>query len=371
MRRLALLFLLVGMAWPAYSVEPVTVAQLEIELAAAHGKRDAALAKRLSQLELTERLSTLRLAHWQAVLPGDKARQALIAVADASAFLDLPAKDIPEMEAPDRAAQDALLAKTDFYVGETISRLPNFFAKEDAIQFADRPANRSNSPDNGLSGRTLHVVDKHSAIVRYVGGQEELEAAAAKNNRPGSEQQLTTKGVFGTILGAVLDDAFRGSSAWSHWEQGTGGPIAVFSYVVPREKSHYAVYIPHDPEHLAKVTGYHGEIGVDLATGAILRLTMLADLKPTGPVRNADILVEYGPVEIAGVTYICPLRSIARSLARPFDVFRDVYGSSQRGRALMDFQLSDIAFRDYHLFRSEVRVLGEADADQDGNPQNR
>src|ERR1035438_2422175 len=87
MRNLAVL-LLICICLPAFAAEPVTVAQLEKTLAAAHGKSDASTAQRLAEMELTERLSSAKLAYWNANLRGDKARQALIALADASAFLD-------------------------------------------------------------------------------------------------------------------------------------------------------------------------------------------------------------------------------------------------------------------------------------------
>jgi hypothetical protein len=48
-----------------------------------------------------------------------------------------------------------------------------------------------------------------------------------------------------------------------------------------------------------------------IATGAILRLTMEADLTGDLPIVRPQVLVEYGPVDIAGQPYICPVKSIA------------------------------------------------------------
>ena len=45
---------------------PITVAELEQLLAAAHGQSDGKVAKQLSDLELTERASSIRLARWEA-----------------------------------------------------------------------------------------------------------------------------------------------------------------------------------------------------------------------------------------------------------------------------------------------------------------
>jgi hypothetical protein len=59
--------------------------------------------------------------------------------------------------------------------------------------------------------------------------------------------------------------------------------------------------------------GYHGEIAIDPLSGAILRLELVADLKSSTPLVRSDIMIEYGPAEIGGKTYICPVRSVSIS----------------------------------------------------------
>jgi len=73
------------------------VEQLENTLAAAHEKKDQEIAKRLGGMELSERLSSPRLQKIQADLPEKKSRTALLVLADASAFLQLPAAEIPQL----------------------------------------------------------------------------------------------------------------------------------------------------------------------------------------------------------------------------------------------------------------------------------
>jgi hypothetical protein len=112
---LAPLLLLVGVTLPVFAAKRVTVVNLEQMLASSRHTSDANIAKQLFELELTERLSEDRLAQLAADLPGPLARQALTAVADASAFLDLPAADIPSIGVPDLAAQRSMLALTMDY----------------------------------------------------------------------------------------------------------------------------------------------------------------------------------------------------------------------------------------------------------------
>src|ERR1700761_6647189 len=75
--------------------ERVTIAQLENILTQAQSLPDGDLAAKLSTLQLTERLAPARAEHWQTALSGVKSKRALLGLADRSAFLALPAEDIP------------------------------------------------------------------------------------------------------------------------------------------------------------------------------------------------------------------------------------------------------------------------------------
>src|ERR1035441_4617403 len=112
MKRFASIFVVLMLALPAWAAKRVTVDQLEQILTASRYNPDAEVARHLSDLELTERLSSTRIARWKAILPGDKAQAALVALADASEFLDPPAAEIPATAPPDLAAQRRILALT-------------------------------------------------------------------------------------------------------------------------------------------------------------------------------------------------------------------------------------------------------------------
>ena len=110
---------------PNVVAKHVTVEQLEEVLNAAHGKSDREVAQRLSNLELTEQLSKTKLSSWSADLRGPKAREALVALADASVFLAPPSSEVPGDAAPDASAQKPV-SLADEYLNETIPKLPNF-----------------------------------------------------------------------------------------------------------------------------------------------------------------------------------------------------------------------------------------------------
>ena len=377
MQKLVLPFMVLGIALPAFAAQRVTVEQLERMLAAVHGKPDVKVANQLTGLELTERLNAAKLSRWEADSPGPQSRQALVALADVSAFLDPPAAEIPATTTPDLATQRQIMAQTVDYAAKTIARLPDFFATRDTIHFEDTPARQL---ETGY--HPLRPVARVSATVLYRDSKEVVDAGRANDNLPAhAPPALTTSGVFGLILGTVLVDSSHGKLVWSHWESAAAGPAAVFRFAIPREESHYDVEfccVPSDrgSSVFKQFTGYHGEIAVDPVTGAILRLTLEADLKPTDPLLRSDILVEYGPVEIGGKTYICPVKSVSISVAPALlsdasRMQRDrgsiLEKDSHTNKEHLQTFLNDVVFEQYHLFRAESRILSGNSAEAEVN----
>jgi len=291
--------------------------QLEQMLAGANREPDIELAKQLSELELTERLSAERLTRCEANLPGPYARRALRILVDRSSFLDPPATEIPTIVEPDSEDQRRMIALSADYVEKTIHQLPNLYATKVTTSFQHNLKDR----------KPLHWVSTESAIVRYRDGQEILSSSEFQTGAAG----MTTAGEFGPILNAALLDSAQGNLTWSHWEQGAGVPEAVFRYAVIAGKSHYNVD--------GQFPGYHGEITIDPSNGTILRLVLRADPKPSLPLLKADFVLEYGPVQLGGKTYICPLKGVALS------------ADSKR------WWLNDIAFEQYHLYRASAQIL--------------
>ena len=353
---------------PYYQDQPnvvakrVTVEQLEQVLKAVRGKSDREAVQQLSNLELTEPLSSAKLSSWSAEVRGPKAREALDVLADASAFLAPPASEIPDDAAPDASAQRSMISLADEYLNETISKLPNFFATRTTDRFEETPA----AADGGsrIEHQPLHMVESSKATVLYRRGHEEVNSAVAERNKPKTvEPYLDAYGTFGPILGAANDAVSSSDLSWKRWERGADRLRAVFSYAIPQEKSHFRVGFCCLPEgdgttSLQIVQGYHGEIMIDPATGAVLRLTIEADLKQGLPLVRSDILVDYGPVELGGKTYICPVRSLAVWRSRTVSIFSLIdWNEWFRTYGPFSTMLNDMAFDNYHLFRAETRVL--------------
>jgi VWFA-related protein len=343
-------------------VEHLSVAQLEQLLEQSQHKSESQLASELSTIELTERMSSAKLNAWKSRLSDKKAWQALVAVADASAFLALPTAEIPNLPKPAPAEQREELTRIVHYLGDLAPRLPSLQATRTTDRYEEpQPAN-SESWKITRADHTLHLETSNTVTVRYLNGGDFIESGSGKDKKAKKDpRSLETHGTFGAILTTVVSDAIYGKMSWGGWETGASGPMAVFRYSVPESQSHYNVSSCCYPESLGggvfqRLTGYHGKIAFDPASGAILRLTVQTDLSEKLPLIRSDIAVEYGPVETLGGTYICPVKSVSISRGRTLRMI-PAWGENLQIFGPFETLLTDVSFRDYHRFGSTSRIL--------------
>ena len=117
------------------------------------------------------------------------------------------------------------------------------------------------------------------------------------------------------------------------------------------------------------LAAYHGEIVIDPASGAVLRLEVEADLKGFTPLHRSDIMITYGPVEIGGKTFICPLRSVAITRARSVVMLME-WDEGFRTYGPYATEMNEITYGDYHMFRGESRMMPGFNSGVDQTPAN-
>ncbi len=384
MRRLILLISVAMAALPAGAAKRTTVAQLEqaVTAATAAHKPASELVKLIAGMELSERLSEAtaeRLnAQWNA---GPGVALALALQADRSAFLDLPVSELPATPAPDQAAQLKMLNAAGRYVEQTLARLPNFLATRETAHYDDRPQEVTKGAWPVRAG--LHFVGRSSRETSVLGERTSLSSG----NAPGGEGELhglTSWGEFGSVLGMILADSENGKVIWSHWEDTSAGRAAVFHYSVPKSASHFQVvssirrqadlegFASRTPGSRASSIGvrpngdpaqvsvehasraYQGSLWLDPATGTILRIAIEANSQGSSAFQTAEMLVEYGAVEIGGSSFICPVRSLALS--------RTLLSAEASTGPEASEWLNETLFTNYHRFVGTTRILTGADA---------
>lgn len=365
-----LAMLLAGVCRPEITAyKKMNVEQLEKLITANKDKSDHNLAVKLYDVELTQRLSDARLKSVAATLPGDESRAALIAIADIAAFLPLPEADQVNDPAPDLATDAAIFMSGQDYAAKLEPKLPNFFATRTITRFIDEPFEQPRNQTEKLVYEPLHKEGISSVTVLYRGGHEVIDAGSA--NKEGNDKDtknLSTEGEFGPMLLTVLSDSTHGAVRWGHWEKIDGVKAAVFEYTVPKQFSHYKVYEPPGGQVTGLTPAYHGEIAINPEDGTVLRLTMIADIGPKDAVVSADMLVDYGEVEIGSKKFVCPVKSVALSLVHVIHAGEiDSVGIGWKHEdwtrlGPAQTRVNDMRFSDYHQFRAESVVVGTEDA---------
>jgi hypothetical protein len=324
----------------ALARQAVTVAQLTDAVEAAKDKNDEDAVREIAHLELSERLSSPELARLSAELPAARSKAALMAVGDASVFLEPPQGEMLNNAAPDMVEQRQIVSRASDYLKTIIPKLPDFYARRITKLFEEEWTAQDKKGTH--NPRPLHLKRSSHATVLYRNGKEDVRAEGAERGG------LITRGAFGPILSVVIIDNLRGPMQWHGWEKGPNGAMAVFQFQVPQKDSHYAVSFTMVGS-LYGQTGYHGEIGIDPDTGAIMRLVLESDpVLGSGFIGHGDIMLEYGTVAIGGKAYTCPVRGVSMSTGR--------YRKGSR-KTVAFILLDDVVFTDYHVFRSEMRIL--------------
>ena len=343
------------------AIRRITVEQLGQWLDTVHGDGDMDIATQISSLELTERLSAARLTSWTAAMHGKNSQQALLALADQSAFLLLLPAEISADAPPDTTAQQRMISLTADYLKNTMPKLPDFFATRTTIRYEETA--KFDAVRRKVSYEPLRMAENFKETVIYSDGNEIVDSGAGKRrHRETNHPYLITYGTFGPLLDFVRDAiSAPGALKWSRWEQSPGGPRAVFRYAIPAKKSPFRVRgccLPdgNGTSAFDNQAGYHGEIAIDPASGAILRLEGAADLKAFPPVAVSDIMITYGPVEIGGKTYICPLRSVSILRGRSVNVLMEG-DEGFRTYGPYETLVNDITYKDYHMSRAESHLM--------------
>ena len=146
------------------------MAQFEQAVAALNAKQDSEAAFLVADMQLTERLSPARIERLRGLMTGEKSRQALTAVADASEFEAPPLDELPATAPPDLVAQRRIMGLTATYVSKTIPQLPNFMASRVTDFYEETPF--LPRPGGSVPHQPLHLVGHSNTAVLFRDGRE-------------------------------------------------------------------------------------------------------------------------------------------------------------------------------------------------------
>ena len=213
---------------------------------------------------------------------------------------------------------------------EFSEKLPNFICQEFMSRFTQR-------------GREKEMpLDVVSAEIIYEDAQESYRNVKI-NNRPTDKGLQEISGSWSTgEFASTLVELFHPNTD-AQFRFGGASPISGFSaqvydFQVRSENSHWMLH--SGSQTLA--AAYGGSVWVDPKTARVLRIEMQARNIPSDfPMDTVESAVDYSYVMIGGTSFLLPVH--AESLG------------CERGTSACSHNIID--FRNYHEFKSEIKIL--------------
>jgi hypothetical protein len=114
-------------------------------------------------------------------------------------------------------------------------------------------------------------------------------------------------GEFGSMIAEILEP-HAARFEWLRVEKVRDQTVYVFKYSISREKSKYSIQYRSSAKLLNRIAaGHHGLVYIEPQTGALLRVTRIADLPAGTPIRDANTTLDYGFTDVGGQAFLLPL----------------------------------------------------------------
>ena len=370
MKRTGCAVLLLLIAIPAWSAKKMTVGELKDMLLTLHkqGSSDADVANALKQVQLTEELTRGMMNSLVPEVPGQLSTEQIYVLEARSAMLAPPPSDIPTTPAPDAAGQQALLVKGQEFVGKTFTQTPAVTATRTTLRFQDNvealaaSSGMHGSAADASVGREsispyqfVHYINASDTTITIDRGDEKLPEDKTRWGGNGMIALMTPDPGLAQVWAEAKD---AGTVKWLRWELINGKPAAVFSYEVPKKKTHLALNVccfpKIDQTGTARFTSsgtgiggggssqgaaggargnfqtntdyspyktiapYHGEFFIDPDTGTVVRMITQAELRSSEVVHQVDTRIDYGPVTVGDKSLVLPTKTVVDTEVVPY-----------------------------------------------------
>jgi hypothetical protein len=219
--------------------------------------------------------------------------------------------------------------------------LPNFTCRQVTERFAGSSRGNKWEPIDSLTGR-LDYFD-HQEDWQFEEYEKDHRISRDSRSNPG--RGVSDFGIFGDVIRGLFRPSAKPDISWFENEALGDKTVQVFKYSVLKENSN--LYLRAGDNQVALV-GYHGMVYIDSATGAVRRITQIADDVPKRyPIPEALISTDYDYASIGGQQYLLPIGAQV--------ILRDRNHRNQ-------LELNQIRFSDFHRFRSTAKILGSTPA---------
>lgn len=192
---------------------------------------------------------------------------------------------------------------------EYVHSLPDFVCTEVIRRYA-APNDRS----AGLRFEDWRLNDTLTVQLGYFEGKEQHKLTLIDGNPADQTYESVGgsvgSGEFGGMMYSIFDPSSAATFRWGKWKNVRRRRAAVYSYEVQQPHSRYLLVSRGSGSPLSAVVGFHGELEVDRETGAVLRLTYVADRIPKElRLDSAVTTVVYDFTDVGGRSYLLPANS--------------------------------------------------------------
>jgi hypothetical protein len=212
---------------------------------------------------------------------------------------------------PSSIEQKEILAQITDAALNYSSNLPNFICLQVTRRYVAPTGKENFALQDTIAERLSYFEQKEDYKVVSKNG---VPVTGMKHEQMGG---ASSSGEFGSMLREIFSPESNTSFEWERWATLRGKRMYVYTFRVPQETSKYTIY--SEAVKRTIIVGYHGLIYAQAKSRTedandkpymVMRLTMSADNIPADfPVQEVDLDLNYDYTDIAGQTFLLPLKS--------------------------------------------------------------
>jgi hypothetical protein len=274
---------------------------------------DRKVADYVHKIKLTDKLEARKVEELQGLGAGPRTVAALNELSEVSSTLPVtlpppPPAPRPVIPPPDSIEQANVLSEVTDNTRNYTKNLPNYLCVQ---------VTRRRYDPTGTENWLLH--DTIQEQLAYFDQRESYKVTMVNGNAVSNVDHLQlggaiSSGEFGSILAEIFAEETQTEFGWDHWATLRGRRMYVFTFRVPRSRSHYS--IKDESVHRTIVAGYHGLIYVDRQSKMVMRYKLDCDDIPADfPIKDVQLDMNYDFIKIAEQEYVLPLKTELRSRA--------------------------------------------------------
>jgi hypothetical protein len=317
----------------------LTVAQLMqfIESSIRLKHPDRQVASYVERLKMKERLDDRTVEEMEGMGAGPKTVSALKTLAAQSKAMPAPvpkqaAPPPPTIPPPSAEDQKRVITEAREYAMNYSKSLPDFICTQVTRRYYDPSGLEFWNLQDTLTTRLTYFEQKENYKLILVNNQVTEMPYEALGG-------ASSTGEFGSILREVFDPDSRADYQWERWTTLRGKRSHVYSYRIRQVNSKWRLSFERRDEI---IVGYSGQIFIERDSGAILRITLIAeDIPPAFPIRQAGTVLDYDYTKIGEQDFLLPLRAVVR----------------MRNEKLLT--KNEVEFRLYRKFGADVAITFE------------